>query len=102
MDGGCWMDGVFELGGDLLRVDVWGRRLVVVDVVVLLCRSGLVPVDVCGRGSVVDLGGDLLRVDVDVNVDDVNVDDVNVVDVWGRCLMVPVPVALWDCVEGFR
>jgi hypothetical protein len=85
------MDGVFELGGDLLRVDVWGLRLVVVDVVVLLCRSGLVPVDVCGRGSVVDLGGDLLRVDVDVNV----------VDVWGRCLMVPVPVALWDCVEGF-
>lgn len=87
------MDGVFELGGDLLRVDVWGLRLVVVDVVVLLCRSGLVPVDVCGRGSVVDLGGDLLR--VDANVDDVNV------DVWGRCLMVPVPVALWDCVEGF-
>jgi hypothetical protein len=86
------MDGVFERGGDLLRVDVWGLRLVVVDVVVLLCRSGLVPVDVCGRGSVVDLGGDLLRVDVDVNV----------VDVWGRCLMVPVPVALWDCVEGFR
>ena len=98
MDGGCWMDGVFERGGDLLRVDVWGLRLVVVDVVdvvVLLCRSGLVPVDVCGRGSLVDLGGDLLRVDVDVNVDDVNV------DVWGRCLMVPVPVALWDCVEGF-
>ena len=93
MDGGCWMDGVFERGGDLLRVDVWGLRLVVVDVVVLLCRSGLVPVDVCGRGSVVDLGGDLLR--VDANVDDVNV------DVWGRCLMVPVPVALWDCVEGF-
>ena len=92
MDGGCWMDGVFERGGDLLRVDVWGLRLVVMDVVVLLCRSGLVPVDVCGRGSVVDLGGDLLRVDVDVNV----------VDVWGRCLMVPVPVALWDCVEGFR
>ena len=91
MDGGCWMDGVFERGGDLLRVDVWGLRLVVVDVVVLLCRSGLVPVDVCGRGSVVDLGGDLLR--VDANVDDVNV------DVWGRCLMVPVP--LWDCVEGF-
>jgi len=93
------MDGVFERGGDLLRVvDVWGLRLVVVDVVdvvVLLCRSGLVPVDVCGRGSLVDLGGDLLRVDVDVNVDDVNV------DVWGRCLMVPVPVALWDCVEGF-
>ena len=94
MHGGCWMDGVFERGGDLLRVDVWGLRLVVVDVVVLLCRSGLVPVDVCGRGSVVDLGGDLLR--VDANVDDVNV------DVWGRCLMVPVPVALWDCVEGFR
>ena len=92
MDGGCWMDGVFERGGDLLRVDVWGLRLVVVDVVMLLCRSCLVPVDVCGRGSVVDLGGDLLRVDVDVNV----------VDVWGRCLMVPVPVALWDCVEGFR
>tara|TARA_B110000211_G_C13737017_1_gene402836 strand:- start:259 stop:546 length:288 start_codon:yes stop_codon:yes gene_type:complete len=95
------MDGVFERGGDLLRVDVWGLRLVVVDVVMLLCRSCLVPVDVCGRGSVVDLGGDLLRVDVDVNVDDVNV-PVNVVDVWGRCLMVPVPVALWDCVEGFR
>jgi len=55
MHGGCWMDGVFERGGDLLRVDVWGLRLVVVDVVMLLCRSCLVPVDVCGRGSVVAL-----------------------------------------------
>ena len=55
--------GVFDLGGGLLRVDVWGRCLVV-GVVVLLCRNGLVPVAVCGRGSFFDLGGDLLRVPV--------------------------------------